>query len=206
MKTITAHEHDLILDVRNEGLTSLPPGIFEKDLLITEVLPTAVLPIASMLDVVIQVPSTDLYVECISVEETIAEKILSFLRRTAESRARRNRAKHDNRLVRHLYDVMAVAQGRGELALPHEEFAVLVAGDATQFRNQYPEFENDPVGQMRLALDALHHQADAFERDYLRFVDELVFGEPVTFSEARTVFIELAEQLLARLHRQTPAV
>ncbi|QDX82033.1 hypothetical protein B9N43_12715 [Denitratisoma sp. DHT3] len=36
MKTITAREHDLILDVRNEGLTALPPGIFEKDLLITE--------------------------------------------------------------------------------------------------------------------------------------------------------------------------
>lgn len=42
MKTITAREHDLILDVRNEGLTSLPPGIFEKDLLITEVLRTVV--------------------------------------------------------------------------------------------------------------------------------------------------------------------
>jgi hypothetical protein len=38
MKTITALEHDLILDVRNEGLSALPPGIFEKDLLITEVL------------------------------------------------------------------------------------------------------------------------------------------------------------------------
>jgi hypothetical protein len=42
MKTITAREHDLILDVCNEGLTSLPPGIFEKDLLITEVLRTVV--------------------------------------------------------------------------------------------------------------------------------------------------------------------
>jgi hypothetical protein len=40
MKTITAREHDLILDVRNEGLTALPPGLFEKDLLITEVLRT----------------------------------------------------------------------------------------------------------------------------------------------------------------------
>ncbi|MDO9271455.1 MAG: nucleotidyl transferase AbiEii/AbiGii toxin family protein [Rugosibacter sp.] len=38
MKTITAHEHDLILAVRNEGLTALPPGVFEKDLLLTEVL------------------------------------------------------------------------------------------------------------------------------------------------------------------------
>jgi len=316
MKTITAREHDLILDVRNEGLTSLPPGIFEKDLLITEVLrtvvavdsdgiqlvfcggtclskahgliermsedidfklvlpqglsrsarsrllsqfkkrlaavlvdagfavpaneiiardensyvslnlhyesrfapvaslrpeikvelnarppvlPTSPLPIASMLDVLIQAPRTDLHVECIGVEETLAEKVLSFLRRTAEARAGRNRADYDDRLVRHLYDVRAIARGRERLALPHEHFAALVAGDATQFRNQYPEFEEDPVGQMRVALDALHHEEDAFERDYLRFVDELVFGEPVTFAEARAVFIELAESLIGQL-------
>lgn len=53
------------------------------------VLPTAPLPIASMLDVLIQAPRTDLHVECISVEETLAEKVLSFLRRTAEARAGR---------------------------------------------------------------------------------------------------------------------
>lgn len=40
MKTITAREHDLILDARNEGLTSLPAGVLEKDLLITEALRT----------------------------------------------------------------------------------------------------------------------------------------------------------------------
>ena len=316
MKTITAREHDLILDMRNEGLTSLPPGIFEKDLLITEVLrtvvavesdgiqlvfcggtclskahgliermsedidfklvlpqglsrsarsrllsqfkkrlaavlvdagfavpaneiiardensyvslnlhyesrfapvaslrpeikvelnarppvlPTAPLPIASMLDVLIQAPRTDFHVECIGVEETLAEKVLSFLRRTAEARAGRNRADYDDRLVRHLYDVRAIAREREGLVLPHEHFAALVAGDATQFRNQYPEFEDDPVGQMRVVLDALHHEADAFERDYLRFVDELVFGEPVTFAEARAVFIGLAESLIGQL-------
>jgi len=316
MKTITAREHDLILDVRNEGLTSLPPGIFEKDLLITEVLrtvvavdsdgiqlvfcggtclskahgliermsedidfklvlpeglsrsarsrllsqfkkrlavvleaagfavpaeqivardensyvslnlhyesrfapvaslrpeikvelnarppvlPTAALPIASMLDALIQAPKTGLQVECIGVEETLAEKVLSFLRRTAEARAGRNRADYDDRLVRHLYDVRAIARGREGLALPHEHFAAMVAGDAAQFRNQYPEFEEDPVGQMRVVLEALHQEAEAFERDYLRFVDELVFGEAVTFAEARAVFIELAEHLIGQL-------
>jgi len=40
MKTITKHEFDLIADARNEGRTSLPPGMFEKDLLLTEVLRT----------------------------------------------------------------------------------------------------------------------------------------------------------------------
>ena len=38
MRTITAHERDLILDITGEGLTPLPAGAVEKDLLITEVL------------------------------------------------------------------------------------------------------------------------------------------------------------------------
>lgn len=163
-------------------------------------LPTAPLPIASMLDVLIQAPKTDLQMECIGVAETLAEKVLSFLRRTAEARAGRNRADYDDRLVRHLYDVRAIARGCEGLVLPHEHFAAMVAGDAAQFRNQYPEFSEDPMGQMRRVLDVLHHDADIFERDYLRFVDELVFGEPVTFAEARSVFIEVANQLLCRAH------
>lgn len=40
MKTITNQEHDWILAARSEGLTSLPPGVIEKDLLVTQVLHT----------------------------------------------------------------------------------------------------------------------------------------------------------------------
>jgi len=57
---------------------------------------------------------------------------------------------------------------------------------------------------MRVGLNALLHEADAFERDYLQFVDALVFGEQVTFAEARAVFIELAERLLAKLTAHPP--
>ncbi len=74
-------------------------------------LPTVALPIASMLDVLIQAPKTGLQFECIGIEETLAEKVLSFLRRTAEARAGRNRADYDCRLVRHLYDVRVAYSG-----------------------------------------------------------------------------------------------
>jgi predicted nucleotidyltransferase component of viral defense system len=161
------------------------------------VLPTASLPIRSMLSTLIEESASGVPIECIGVEETVAEKVLSFLRRTAEVRAGRNRAEYDDRLVRHLYDVRAIARAKNGLQLPHEHFATMVAGDAAQFRNQYPEFEQDPVGQMRAVMEALHNDASAFERDYLRFVDELVFGEPVSFAEARSVFIELAERLMS---------
>lgn len=163
------------------------------------VLPTLLLPIRSMLSTLTRESASDVSIECIGVEKTLAEKVLSFLRRTAEARAGRNRAEYDDRLVRHLYDVRAIARGRDDLQLPHEHFAAMVAGDAAQYRNQYPEFEQDPMGQMRVVMDALHSDHEAFERDYLQFVDELVFGESVPFAEARSVFIELAERLMSGL-------
>eukprot|EP01030_Chromulinospumella_sphaerica_P003550 gene3550-3473_t len=162
-------------------------------------LPTAPLPIRSILDELLDAPTDDFKIECISVDETLAEKVLSFLRRTAEARAGRNRAAYDDRLVRHLYDVRAIAASHDRLmsALPHAHFGALVAGDAAQYRNQYPEFERDPVGQMREVLQALHKEPNSFERDYRQFVNELVFGESVPFVEARTVFVTLAERLLS---------
>jgi predicted nucleotidyltransferase component of viral defense system len=170
------------------------------------VLPTVTLPIRSMLSGLMGESASGFPVECIGVEETVAEKVLSFLRRTAEARAGRNRAEYDDRLVRHLYDVRAIVHGREGMQLPHEHFAALVAGDAAQYRNQYPEFERDPVGQMRAVMDMLQSDASSFERDYLQFVDELVFGEPVSFDDARSVFIDLAERLISAIPQTNPIV
>ena len=314
MKTITTHAHDLILAARSEGLTNLPAGVIEKDLLLTEVLqavgtvdeggiglvfcggtclskahrlidrmsedidfkvvvprglsrsarsrvlsqykkrlakdmeqlgfhvpaeeivardensyvslnlryesrfppvaslrteikvelnarppvmPTLALPVRSMLSALTEEAASVTPIQCIGVEETVGEKVLSFLRRTAEARADRNREEYDDRLVRHLYDVTAIVRAQEGLELPHEHFANMVAGDAAQYRAQYPEFEQDPVGQMRSVIEALHTDASSFERDYERFVDDLVFGEPVSFAEARSVFTGLAEQLVS---------
>lgn len=36
MKTITKSDQDLILDLRADGAIQLPPGILEKDILLTE--------------------------------------------------------------------------------------------------------------------------------------------------------------------------
>lgn len=170
------------------------------------VLPTAAHSIRSMVDELIGSPSGEFQMECISVDETLAEKVLSFLRRTAEARAGRQRAQYDDRLVRHLYDVRAIVALRKSAvdAQAHKHFATLIHGDAVQYRNQFPEFEEDPIGQMRQVLKALHHEPEGFERDYMQFVDELVFGETVPFAEARTLFVQLAEQLLTSATPPSP--
>ncbi len=84
------------------------------------VLPTVLRSIDSMLNSLIQAPSLDLQVECVSVDVTLAEKVLSFLRRTVEMRAGRNRVEYDDLLVRHFYDVRAIFLGRGAMPLQTE--------------------------------------------------------------------------------------
>jgi predicted nucleotidyltransferase component of viral defense system len=322
MKTITHHERDLILDVRNEGLTTLPSGILEKDLLITEVLrtisafeseavqlvfcggtslakahgivdrmsedvdfkvlvpndlsrsarskllsgvkrglvlqfelagfsvpqeelialnensyvsmnlkyeslfeqvaslrteikveltanrpklPPTRVPITTLLDSFAQQPAGELAFDCVDVRETLAEKMVSFLRRRAALLSGNNRSAYDDRLVRHLYDVRAIVRRLPELTPPHELFGEIVAGDASQFKNQFPDFDSDPIGQMRLALESLTTDSDSVEADYISFVSDLVFGDQVSFTEARDAFSEFAAQLLDGLESRTGA-
>lgn len=164
-------------------------------------LPTARRAVQTMLDGLVGKQGNPVLIDCISIEETLAEKVLSFLRRTSEMLAGRNRGDYDDRLVRHLYDSHAIVNKHSGLeeSWLFEHFAAMVRNDAMQFRNQYPEFEQDPVGQLRVTLEMLQDNPARFELDYGRFVNELVFGDPVHFTEARGAFIEIAERLVDSL-------
>ena len=135
-------------------------------------------------------------IDCISLEETIAEKVVSFLRRTAQAQAGRNRGAYDKRLVRHLYDVHAITAKFPNIELPYERFASLVISDGKQFRNQYPEFETEPIGPMRMVLDSLRNNSESFESAYKDFVSKLVFGNPVSYQQASNAFVSAAEALV----------
>lgn len=138
-------------------------------------------------------------VQCIGIEETLSEKALSFLRRTAEAEAGRNRGAYDERLVRHLYDVKAITDSVGTSNISCEHFADMVKADAVQFRNQYPEFEQDPVGQMMVAMDMLKYKGEVFAARYQKFVRDLVFGDAVPFDEARSAFLDVASRLISAI-------
>jgi hypothetical protein len=81
------------------------------------------------------------------------------------------------------------------------EFRSIVEADAIQFKNQYPEFQADSFGEMRIALTALQ-QDGTLEQEYQRFVDELVFGEPMLFEDAKQLFITAAQQILDQIHNR----
>lgn len=192
---------NLQYESRFSAVASLRPEIKLELNARTPVCPTLSLPVRTMLDAFLNIENTWFEVMCIDIQEALAEKVLSFLRRTAEMQAGRNRADYDDRLVRHLYDVLAIIRKRSYRldGLPGVDFASMVRGDAAQYCNQFPEFERDPVGAMRRVLSSLYLDA-SYEQNYVKFLDELVFGGPIPYMEARRVFVEVAEHFLGVFH------
>lgn len=200
---IARNENSYIsLSVRYESrfssVASLRPEIKVELSARSPLLPVAQLPVDSILGMLVNPITAGVTIECLGVQETLGEKVLSFLRRTAEVMAGRNRTEYDDRLIRHLYDVSMIQYNRPDLAkeFTGAEFQKMIEGDAVQFSRQYPEFEQNPEREMRKVLDRL--QSDTiFEIQYNRFLDELVYGEPVLFDIARREFVLLAERLLS---------
>ena len=160
--------------------------------------PTQRLPIASMLEVSAGLPSQAFEMTCVSIEETLAEKVLSLLRRTAHMRARQSIDGFDPRLVRHLYDVHAIMEKHPGIVLRMGPalFEQLVAEDAAQFSHQHPEFVAHPVAEMSGAMGLIKTDP-MFGKHYDDFLKDLVYGESVQFEVALAAFEGAAVALRA---------
>lgn len=139
-------------------------------------------------------------IPCVAVEETLAEKVISFLRRYAQHQAGAMLQSWDDTLVRHIYDVYCINLGDpsvGERAA--SGFKNLVEFDALEFGRQFPPFAADPGNIMQGAL----HQAssDAVIRgQYDARLMPLIFGTVrPSFDEAYAVFRRHAEALIQTL-------
>jgi predicted nucleotidyltransferase component of viral defense system len=140
--------------------------------------------------------------QVVLLQETLAEKVVSFLRRTAGWQEQAERDPDDDMLVRHLYDVhqlLEVVPSDPEAQeLQSDLFTKIVAGDQAKFGRQDSSFGANPRERLQQALAQLQTSAEVAEL-YERFVSELVWGEPVPFAEARAGFVALAARLLRGL-------
>ncbi|WP_320533893.1 nucleotidyl transferase AbiEii/AbiGii toxin family protein (plasmid) [Robbsia andropogonis] len=136
--------------------------------------------------------------QCVAVEETLAEKVLSFLRRFAEHRAK-VRKEWDETLVRHIYDtsrVVNVDPGATDRAAAH--FRNLVEFDRTEFP-RHRAFADDPAACMKTALNEIESDIQT-SREYADRLIPLVYGQDKpTFTEAFGVFRGVASKLLGTL-------
>ncbi|WP_419735673.1 nucleotidyl transferase AbiEii/AbiGii toxin family protein [Pseudomonas sp. COR18] len=135
--------------------------------------------------------------ECITVAETLAEKVLSLLRRCASSWGGRQSGAFDTALVRHVYDVWRIATSYPEALEPATRvFASSVAKDVREFGRQHPEFEADPFGvlQQTLKIAATHEGLKAnFEQ---RLLPLLYAHERPDYDTCFAAFADVARHLL----------
>lgn len=142
--------------------------------------------------------STQFDMDCISVAETLAEKVLSLLRRCAWNWDGHQRGEFDASLVRHVYDVWRIAQSKpGAIDSAQSIFAALVEQDTIEFRGQHPEFDVSPHTVLRRALEAAHAD-ESLRRNFEQRLKPLLFAEDKPpFEACFATFETVAERLLA---------
>ena len=142
--------------------------------------------------------TTEVSIHCISVSETVAEKVLSLLRRCAWKWRGYQEGEMDQALVRHIYDVARIAESAsGALAEARGVFAALVDKDRAEFEGQNPEFDADPVQvlQETLAQAKTHGELQArYEDTLLPLVYE---ASSPSYAQAFSVFEDVANSFLS---------
>lgn len=116
---------------------------------------TEELPLTYLLEQRAKIPITAPFkMVCISIAETLAEKVLSLLRRCAWFWGDKQRGDFDGALVRHIYDVWRIAEERPEaIANAAMVFSEAVQADVEEFGNQYDRFAIEPF---EVLAEALH--------------------------------------------------
>lgn len=164
----------------------------------TPIYGTVAKPIGYLMDKLSGQPGATTNMECITVEETMAEKIISFLRRYAQHRAGELRQEWDSALVRHIYDIHCIHFQDGQaVKQAAKNFKELLDTDAKEFGRQYHPFAENPVAVLSDAL-ARAENDDKCIIEYNKYLLPLVFGDiRPTYEEAFESFKYCAERLIS---------
>ncbi|MDP9896309.1 putative nucleotidyltransferase component of viral defense system [Variovorax boronicumulans] len=170
------------------------------------VLPVEDTSLSALSDSLAKRPGSTFIVPTVSVAETQAEKVLSFLRRFAQHRAGEMLRPWDTALVRHIYDVHCIFSRAPELMnISAPAFSQLLRGDVAEFGRQHPDFAKDPLGVLESALGQVG--ADEQSRtEYEQNLLPLVYGSfKPPFEEAFASFEKVARAFLDAAAVQSPS-
>ncbi|WP_269759342.1 nucleotidyl transferase AbiEii/AbiGii toxin family protein [Variovorax sp. E3] len=157
------------------------------------VLPVEDRSLSALSDSLARRPGSKFVVPTVSVAETQAEKVLSFLRRFAQHRSGQMLRSWDTALVRHIYDVHCIfSQAPALVNVSAPAFGELMRGDVAEFGRQHPDFAKNPLGVLKSAL--VEVGADEQSRtEYEQNLLPLVYGSfKPHFAEAFTSFEKVA--------------
>jgi hypothetical protein len=156
--------------------------------------------IGLLIDQLLRVPSpSPLKLECVSLEEALAEKLISFPRRLGKHMADqlaegnpgpkkfddellKEESKWDKSLVRHLYDVNILMERHPELISGGSTFgellATVIAKDAQDFKNSHADYRDDPAKELQAAM-SFALGSGVLRAQYEKFVSDMVYGANV---------------------------
>jgi predicted nucleotidyltransferase component of viral defense system len=179
--------------------TSLRPHLSLEFTVRTPQYPTQTVAIGYLVDQLAGQPEKRSMVNCLAVAETLAEKVLSFLRRYAQHRSGHMKQSWDSALVRHIYDIYCITRVAPDaIEKAKVNFPALVALDVQEFRH-HPAFVQNP----RICLSDALYAAEADDQtihEYQTKLLPLIYG-PVKpgFAEAFKTFKTTARSLLSVL-------
>ena len=140
-------------------------------------------------------------ISCISLEEAVSEKLVSFSRRLIKQLDKHHELPikealsadngWDPALVRHLYDVYEIL-GKTQVNLIYADILIgVIKKDQQDFKNQDQRFVENPIGQLQKALELSQYGqvSELLEKQYKQFVSDMVYAETVpTYHEALACF------------------
>lgn len=133
---------------------------------------------------------------CATILSTQAEKLISMMRRTAAV-VRNPDRQDDESLVRHIYDNYCIVREKTpDIAQLANFVSQCSQQDIQRYGNQYPQFCESPVEELRMGLDSLRDNPTHEER-FRQFVEPMVFGKnQVTWEDAYACFRQTAMAVL----------
>jgi predicted nucleotidyltransferase component of viral defense system len=183
------------------GDNSLRPHLSIEFTLRSPCFPTLPIPIGYLVNQLAELEGDKAILTCVAIEETLAEKVLSFLRRYASyfDEHQQNTSEWDSALVRHIYDVYCIVTSLPAAPLNAQlHFKALVALDADMF-TQHAAFVENPRKCLLAALKAIEVN-EQIAREYQTKLMPLIYGtNKPNFPAAFQVFERCTQQLLSTL-------
>ncbi|MCW8335305.1 nucleotidyl transferase AbiEii/AbiGii toxin family protein [Vibrio paucivorans] len=157
-------------------------------------------PIQSLVAELYRQPQEVKAFDCVSIQATLVEKVISMLRRTMSVK-RDTQRKDDATLVRHIYDVYCILKTEAQLenfdlTVMTALFNTVLKEDIDRFGNQHTEFVANPKQELQLGLKELEDNP-VFRQRFQDFVTPMVFNtEPHDFDTCFASFKRIAQSLI----------
>lgn len=178
-----------------EGVASLRPHLKVEVKTCKITRPTIKKDIDYLINQLVQKNTNTTSTTCQAVEETLSEKVISFLRRL--ERVGSLNEPWDATLIRHLYDIYCITSNAPQIIEKSKGcFKQLVLSDAEEYGAQQIDFGRNPVETLLKVLSELKEHA-SLEQDYKDKLIPLVFGDvKPDFKVVMDNFMAVASRLL----------